>query len=238
MDLRPYPATIVFVRHAESVGNTLTREQRARTAMGSNYYQLTERGREQARLTGAWMRERFPSPDRIFRSYYARTRETAELLYPGTSIQEDPRLAEADRGIWHVRTEEQVRIEAPFELDRREFQGIYHYRPIGGENWPDIEIRLRIFRNMLRAHYSGKTVVVVGHGQWLLLWQKTVHRWTIDETVARYLRDDIVANASVLIYRGETDPDGRHRLVHDPATDYIVPWQSKLPEPTRPPELA
>lgn len=137
--MRPYPKLVVLVRHAESVGNTLSVAERARTPMGTNWYALTERGREQARITGEWLRAQYPSPRRIIRSYYQRTRETADLLYPDFPIREDERLAEASRGIWHVRTEDEIRREAPWEIDRKQFEGLYHYRPIGGENWPDVE---------------------------------------------------------------------------------------------------
>lgn len=229
MDPRPYPSTILFGRHAQSVGNTLTREERAQRPQGTNLYELTERGREQARITGEWLRERYPEPDAIIRSYYTRTRETADLLYPGRLITEDARLAEANRGIWHVRSEAQIAREAPWELDRRAFEGLYHYRPIGGENWPDVEARVRPFRHSLRWRFPGKTVVVVTHGQWLLVWQKLVHHWTIEDVIRRYQQEEVVANASVLIYHGDVEPKtGKYILRHDPATDYIVPWQGKI----------
>lgn len=195
--------------------------------MGTTYYELTERGREQARLTGEWLREQFPNPDRIFRSYYTRTKETAELIYPGRHIDEDERLAEANRGIWHVRTEDWIREHRPEEFDRRELDGYYHFRPTGGENWPDIEFRLRDFRRSMRRRFPGRTLVVVTHGQWLLLWQKRLHHWTIDETVERYKQGKVVENASVLIYRDRLI-DGHHQLVHNSETDYIIPWQGKL----------
>lgn len=229
MDFRPYPKTVAWVRHAQSVGNTLSREERARRPQGTNLYTLTERGREQARVTGLWLREHLPEPDTIIRSYYARTRETADLLYPGRHIMEDARLAEANRGIWHVRTEEQIAREAPWELDRRKFEGLYHYRPIGGENWPDIEARVRSFRNSLRWRFPGKTIIVVTHGQWLLVLQKLVHHWSIDEVIRRYETEEVGANASVLLYHGDFDTEtGKHVFRHDPATDYIVPWQVKI----------
>lgn len=144
-------------------------------------------------------------------------------------MREDARLAEANRGIWHVRSEEQIAREAPWEIDRRAFEGLYHYRPIGGENWPDMEARVRPFRHTLRWAYDGKTVVVVTHGQWLLVWQKLVHHWTIEEVIRRYEAEEVVADASVLRYHGDFDPEtNRHVLLHNPATDYIIPWQEKL----------
>lgn len=195
--------------------------------MGTNWYALTERGREQARITGKWLRAQYPSPRRIIRSYYQRTRETADLLYPDFPIREDERLAEASRGIWHVRTEDEIRREAPWEIDRKQFEGLYHYRPIGGENWPDVEGRVRAFRQSLRCRYPGETVVAVTHGHLIMLWQKLVHGWTIEETVARYERHEFARNAAVLLYHGETRGE-KHMLTHNPAEDYVVPWEGKI----------
>lgn len=234
MDLRPYPETIVIVRHAESQGNLMSRDERAKTALGTNFYRLTPRGRAQTEITGAWLREYFPKPTRILRSHYTRTAETAEVCYPGEAIKTDPRLAEANRGVWHVLTEDEIRAQMPWELTRRELEGLYHYRPIGGESVPDVERRVIDFRSYLHRCYGGKVVVVFTHGQWINLWFKRHYDWSEDEFVDRYMRDDVVANASVTIFRGCFRSGGQCVLLHDPATDYIVPWHGKLDEvPTR-----
>lgn len=225
----PYPETVVFVRHAQSKGNLLSPAERAALPVGTTSYDLTPFGERQADITGEYVRKHFPNPDRLIRSYYRRTRLTGERCYPGWDIREDERLAEANRGVYTVLGEDGVRVHMPWELERRERDGLYHYMPPGGENWPMIEARIRSFRRSLRMHYSGKTVVCFTHGFWLLLWQKRVHRWTIEETERRYREDEIVANASVLIYRGRWDDErGKHVLAHDPATDYVVPWEGKI----------
>lgn len=221
---------MVFVRHAESVGNIRTREEQRRFPVGTNMYELSPRGREQARLTGERVRELFPNPDRILRSYYARTNETAKFLYPDREIREDARLAERDRGMWTDAFEEEVQQLAPWEIRRRDAQGPYHYRPQGGENIPDVEMRVRDIRRSLKFNYSGKTVVIVGHSQWILLWQAIVHGWSMEETITRY--DDknaLVANASILVYRNAWDVKrDKFIMTHDPETDYEVPWEGKL----------
>lgn len=225
----PYPRTVVFVRHAQSRGNTLSLAERAALPVGTTAYELTALGERQADLTGEWLRARFPNPDRLIRSYYRRTRLTGERCYPGWDIREDERLAEANRGVYTVLGEEGVRANMPWEIERRERDGLYHYCPLGGENWPMIEARIRSFRRSLRTHYPEKTVVCFAHGFWLLLWQKRVHRWPIEEAERRYREDEIVANASVLIYHGRWNERlGKHVLEHDPATDYVVPWEGKI----------
>jgi len=226
----PYPNCVVFVRHAESVGNIRTREEQRSFPVGTNMYELSPRGREQARLTGERVRELFPNPDRILRSYYARTNETARFLYPDREIREDALLAERDRGMWTDAFEAEVQQHAPWEIRRRDAQGSYHYRPPGGENLPDVQMRVREFRRSLKFNYSEKTIVVVGHSQWILLWQAIVHGWSMEETTARYHdKAALVENASILVYRNAWD-EGRNKYImtHNPEADYEVPWKDKL----------
>lgn len=228
MDYRrvPYPNAVVFIRHAESEGNIRTRDEQRAFPIGTNRYNLSPRGREQALMTHKRVHELFPSPDRILRSYYARTNETAQIVFPDQLIREDALLAERDRGMWTNATDEQVRQHMPWEIERRMQQGLYHYRPPGGENLPDVERRVREFRRSLKFNYSGQTVAVVGHSQWILLWQKIVHGWSMDEAVARFEKEDWVANASILVYRNTwSDERDKYILTHDPETDYEVPWK-------------
>lgn len=229
----PYPKKVVFVRHAESEGNVLTRDEQRRFPVGTNRYNLSPHGREQAHITGEWMRKHFPNPDRVIYSYYARTNETARILYPNLSLREDALLAERDRGIWTNTSEAEVMKFLPSEIDRRDQQGSYHYRPIGGENLPDVERRVREFRRSIRSNYSGKTIVVVGHSQWILLWQKIVHGWSIEETMRRYEAQDWAENASVTIYHNAWQPlTDTYVLEHDHEYGYVVPWKENGKENT------
>lgn len=225
----PWPEVVVLVRHGESEGNLHAPEARVQLKCGTINYQLTDRGKRQVTLTGEWLREFLPNPGRIIRSYYGRVRETADLLYPDLRKREDPFLAERDRGEWTVLTRADLERVAPWELSRAERDGVYHYRPRGGESMTDVEGRVREFRRSLRLNYSGKRVVIVGHAHWIVMWQKLVHDFTISETIRRLNDDKIIENASALIYRDSVIPEtGEHKLVHDPQKDYVVPWMGQL----------
>lgn len=220
-----WPSRLILVRHAQSVGNLLGPDERAAKPIGSNLYDLTQLGKEQASSTGAWLREHYPNPDGFYTSYYERTRCTASSLYPDLDLYEDERLAEAQRGIWHTLTRKQVAAKMPWEIERREREGYYHYRPPGGENWPDVELRIRSFNRTIHRRYPGKTLVLVTHGHWILLWKKVIHHWTIDETVQAYKEGRIgkqIANASVTVYEGVEDGNGKNVLN---AASYTVPWK-------------
>lgn len=147
-----------------------------------------------------------------------------QLMYPEAKIYEDPRLAEAQRGIWHTMTHEQITKQFPGEIERKEREGLYHYRPWGGENWPDIELRIHSFLGTLSRDYEGKKVLLVIHGHWLLMLQRLIHHFSIEESLERY-KKGIFANTSVTIYQGK-NMNGKSRL--QLAEENTIPWEGKL----------
>lgn len=220
----PWPSLLVLVRHAESVGNTLTVDQRAAYEIPTHGYTLTERGRAQAGITGAYLRKKYGAFDVHYTSYYERARETMRIMCPDANVYEDARLAEADRGIYHSYTEAQIKEHFPLELARKRKDGLYHHRPMGGENWPDIERRIHGFLGTLNRDCGGRNVLIVVHGFWLILFQKLIHHFPIEEAVERY-RKQVVPNASVTHYEATHLTRGRLTLMHD---EPIVPWDGKL----------
>jgi broad specificity phosphatase PhoE len=219
-----WPALLVMVRHGESEGNIRSIEERAGYTVPTHGYPLTQRGKEQARVTGKYLNERFGMFDTYYVSYYTRAKETMNLLYPHAKVYEDPCLAEAQRGIWHTMTKEEVAKNFPGEIERKEREGLYHYRPIGGENWPDIELRIHSFLGTLARDYEDKKVLIVVHGHWLLLLQRLIHHFSIDEALEKY-RKGVFENTSVTVYHGENQK-GKSRLVK--IDENIVPWKDKL----------
>lgn len=219
-----WPKQLVLVRHAESLGNTMTVDERATFDQSSHAYGLTERGRAQARYTSVWLWERFSGFDARYVSYYPRAKETMDILCPGAKVYEDPRLAEAQRGMYHCLTRKQLEERYPDELARKDREGLYHYRPFGGENWPDIELRIHSFLGTLARDYDGKRVLMVVHGHWLILFQRLIHHFSIEEALHRY-HHVVVKNASVTVYRGAGPrwrPWRRDRLELE--TEHVVPW--------------
>lgn len=214
-----WPNRLVLVRHAESLGNTLPVDERAKCTVATHAYPLTETGRLQAELTGAYLRGRFGTFDVYYTSYYTRAKETMQIMYPDTRVYEDPRLAEAQRGIYHTMTKEQAQARFPEENLRKAREGLYHYRPLGGENWPDVELRIHSFLGTLNRDCEGQNVLIVVHGHWLLLMQRLIEHFTIEEAVRRY-KEHIVENASVTVYEG---PQRLNKI------DYVVPWHKLQP---------
>jgi probable phosphoglycerate mutase len=220
-----WPKLLVLVRHGESVGNVRTADERAEFPAATHELCLTERGCEQARATAEYLRREFPPFDVRYVSYYERAKQTMNILCPDERVYEDPRLTEAQRGIWHVMTHAQILEQYPFEVKRKEREGYYHYRPPGGENWADVELRIHSFLGTLSRDYEDKNVLMVVHAHWLILFQRLIHHFSIEEAVRRYSEAQ-VKNASVTAYRGERDEQGRSRLVLD--RENAAPWEGKF----------
>src|SRR5579883_1736965 len=152
-----HPAEIVFLRHAESLGNItemqidhglLTSYPSAITSVRDADVQLTERGIEQARVTGRYLAEEFGPFDYCYVSPWARTRQTMEHVldaYPPQQrermqrhLRFDERLREREMGVLNWLTREEIAERYPDQARRREIDGEYFYRPSGGESWADV----------------------------------------------------------------------------------------------------
>ncbi len=215
-----WPRLLVLVRHAESEGNVLTVDQRVEFDMAPHLYALTKQGKQQAAITGKWLRTNYGAFDVRYVSYYKRAAETMDIMCPGERVYEDPRLAEAQRGIWHTMTAAQIQERFPEESIRKSREGLYHYRPWGGENWPDVELRIHSFLGTLARDYEDQSVMIVVHGHWLILFRRLIEHFSIDEAVRAY-QNHVVDNASVSIFeRGYCN--GKSLLSF---SECVVPWK-------------
>lgn len=218
-----WPKQLILVRHAESEGNIRSADERAAFELATHAYDLTPCGIEQARMTGEYLKNRFGNFDIYYVSYYTRSKRTMQVMYPEAKVYEDPRLAEGQRGIWHTMTQEQIDTHFPGETARKKREGLYHYRPIGGENWPDIELRIHSFLGTLSRDYEDQKILMVVHGHWLVLFQRLIHHHSIQEAIEKY-KKGVFENTSVTIYEGKTI-NGKSRLVLK--EENIVPWQGR-----------
>lgn len=221
------PRLLVLVRHAESEGNLLPVDERASLEVATHAYPLTKRGVKQAGITGKYLRDCFGRFDAYYTSYYQRAQETMHIIAPDAKAIQDPRLAEAQRGIYHTMTKAQIEERYPEELLRKKREGLYHYRPFGGENWPDVELRIRSFLDTLKSEHDGQSVLAVIHGHWLLLFQRLVHSRTIEEALEGYRRG-VVENASVTEYCSGKNPGSPIALIL--RKENLIPWEGELPK--------
>lgn len=119
---------ITLIRHGESTGNTREKDP---NEVGDHKLELTEKGREQARLAGLQLKDEDIESSLVYTSPYLRTRQTTECAlgdrHNSTRVFEDPRLREVDHGYEDIEAQEEIRT----------IHGWFYYRFKGGESPTD-----------------------------------------------------------------------------------------------------
>ncbi|MBI4215109.1 MAG: phosphoglycerate mutase family protein [Parcubacteria group bacterium] len=203
-----YPSYIVLVRHAEAV----TDPKIPTWDLG-----LTERGKKQAKFIRQSLHCDFNS---YYCSTYRRSQETMKIMYPNVQPTVDSRLNEAHWGIWNDMTEDEIAQKYQEEIARKNKYGWYHYRAIGGENWPDVELRAHSFLQTLIN--NGHNSLVVGHGNWMIAFKKIVLQLSVAKVIEMH-DQQYYKNASVTVYHS-TEYHEELRL----EKENTIPWDGKV----------
>jgi probable phosphoglycerate mutase len=213
--MRPdWPLALILVRHGESSGNVardLAEEgglDRIDLEAGRDCdVPLSERGEEQARALGRWLREQ-PNgelPTAILTSPYLRARETAGLLGGEAGLGEvpvivDERLREREFGVLDRLTHRGIQREFPEQAQLRAALGKFYHRPPGGESWCDVILRLRSFVDSAVREHPGGRLLVVCHSVVVLCFRYLLEHLTEGQILA-IDRDSDIANCSITSYR-------------------------------------
>jgi len=224
------PKSIVFVRHAQSIGNTMTQDERAEHPTPNHAYPLTKLGEQQAEITGKYVRSRLIDgcPDLCFQSTFLRSQMTMDVILRemrelslSLPVFTDSRLDEKWDGIFHELSKRDIRESYHDQVKMKKRSGYYHYRAPGGENCPDVELRIRSF--LSDPMIAGKRVLILGHGRWGLLLYKILYGLSVEEFLK--LKNDGLKdgseNCSVIEYP-------RNRALFP--FKCTVPWKGQLPE--------
>lgn len=184
---------LYVMRHGESEANY------GKFHSGWTQVSLTERGREQARLTGKQMEQ--VHVDRIFCSDLLRAIQTAELIFPGQEYVLDARLRELGTGDASGRTWDECydRWGEEFRVTSK----LRDFTPYGGEN-SDMQVaRVAEFMESLSELSDDEQIAVVCHAGTIY----SILRYVLG---VDFGRDNVeVANASVSCF---TRKDGQWRL--------------------------
>ena len=169
------PIDLVLVRHGQSEQNLASLKARegdmslftdAFRATPQSQFRLSAKGREQARVTGEWLRKNdLGFFDRRYVSDYVRAKETGILLkldgprwYVETALRERE-WGELDGMSWAERDElmkQQVRQRS---------DDSFYWVPPNGESIAQLTVRLRTLFDSLHRECFDKRVVVVCHGE-------------------------------------------------------------------------
>jgi broad specificity phosphatase PhoE len=208
-----WPSTLYLIRHGQSERNVRKDKAKAegRETVWSEGIRdqdtpLTTLGNLQALSVGVELRKHHHlGIDTIFTSPYLRARQTTTKLCEGLGSYNTPeivveeRIRELEFGILDGLTPEGVRVKYPEEVARRKKEGKYYYRPPGGENRPDLNLRIHSFIDTLNRDFVGKTVAVSCHSVVVLAFRHLLERW--DEEHYLVVDKEDVKNASVTTYK-------------------------------------
>lgn len=173
------PVDLVLVRHGQSEGNAAKRLSEAGNDSAytdeflvrhSASFRLTDKGREQARQAGEFLRnEFFKDGQRFFDGYYTsdylRAMETAGLLgLPGAEWFRDPYLTERDWGELDIYPESQRRERFAEELRRRDIEPFF-WRPPNGESFLGLSRRVDRVLDTMHRTVSKEPKLFVCHGE-------------------------------------------------------------------------
>lgn len=201
---------------------SLARTLRKRHFLGYSDWEMpiTPRGELQARITGRKLRESETSPpDVIFVSPYVRTEQTFALmqeewpaLKESTAYREE-RIREKDIGLALLYNDWPLYVQAhPGQGELETLLGQYHYRPLNGENIPDVRLRNLSWISTLTREFPGKRVMAITHHLTILATRANFERLGQEEFLRLDHREKPV-NCGVTRYVGRPELGSQGHLV-------------------------
>lgn len=189
------PNSLWLVRHGQSMANLARHKAEAEKLLTIDFSEremdvpLSETGVEQSISVGRWFKFQKSKPSVIFTSPYYRTLETSRLIaenadFKNIEIIQDERLRERELGIFDRLTRLGAMQKFPEECEKRELLGKFYYRPLGGENWADVALRLRNFWRDVCVNFSNEKVLIVTHEVVIRVFRYLVEKMTEVEILA------------------------------------------------------
>lgn len=157
---------LYLIRHGESLGNV---DGNVYFHMKDSEIPLTAKGESQARAVGDRLASLVEDrPFRILHSPYLRAKNTATLIDSQFilhgkygQMHEDVLLYERGWGdLRHIVESEKFDSDSHFD---------FFYRPLGGESYADVYVRVVTFFNSLKADSSREDAIIVSHNDWIQL---------------------------------------------------------------------
>lgn len=180
-----WPDALWVVRHGE-----VRDDERPGLAGREVDVPLSGPGERQAAALGRWMgalRET-ERPSVLYCSPAVHAQQTAEiaLLEAGLDLPAgvDERLRERELGVLQGPGGRGVQEHFPQEAQRHAALGPFYYRPLGGEAWTDVVLRVRSVLEDVRRDCAGERVLLVAHQVVVLLVRYVVEAMTEDEVLA------------------------------------------------------
>ena len=221
------PASLVLVRHGESLGNVADASAREAEAdqldldVRDADVELSDNGREQADALGGWLADlaKDGRPTVVLASPFQRALDTARRVVARTGLEllVDERLRERDLGLFDGLTSRGIRARYAEEASRREKLGKFYYQPPCGESWADVVLRVRSLISDLRSGYGESRIWMFSHQAVIMSFRYVLEGLT-EQQLLEIDGSTRIGNASLTTYQRR---DGRLELAEF-ADDTIV----------------
>lgn len=145
---------LILVRHGQ------TEENVKKIIQGQKEGKLTEKGIEQARKAGNWLKNE--KIDIIYVSDLQRTIDTADEIikyHKNTQVIYEQRIREKGWGKFEGKTDEYLK-----KYIKENNLDYYNFKPGGGESYSEFRNRVIEFYDYLVNKYESDTVLLVSHG--------------------------------------------------------------------------
>ncbi len=232
------PVDIIAIRHGQSEGNVANRRSRGGDHSlftpefrdrHSRAFRLTDRGIDQAKIAGDWLRQHGITPfDRYLVSDYIRAKETAVgLAIPGAKWSVEYQLRERDTALMdNLSVAEKNRL---FEQEVRahEIDRFFSYPAGGGESFASFCLRIKtdVIAHLARD-YSSMKVGLVCHGHVMRALQMELLNLGHDDFIhldKSQAPKDKIHNCQIMWYT-RRDPETKQIV-----GDRLYAWRSLCP---------
>jgi broad specificity phosphatase PhoE len=179
---------LILVRHGQTEANILRRLQ------GQSDGPLNPLGRQEVEQLGLALKD--AQIDVIISSDLVRARDTATAIarHHNLSVNSTPLVREQNCGEWDGRPAEEF-----IAITKNLTVPISELRPPGGETLTEVRKRAIAFIKNVTEKYSGKTIVLSSHGDFLRMVISVLMNKSIAEADANYR----MGNASYSIFEQE-----------------------------------
>lgn len=221
--IQKWPDNLVLVRHGQSVYN----EERELVNRGvlktysSNVKEvrnadipLSAKGKKQAEKTGSFLKREYGNFDVIFVSPFKRAHDTARIIakhFPKTKFVVEERVREKEFGIADGLTPDEIRTLFPYEYERKQKEKKYYYRPIGGESYPDVNLRLWAFLTTIVREYPKANVLVVSHSAVMLGFRKLLEKIS-EQDLLKIDQENELKNCAIIGYKFDPSLEPKPKL--------------------------
>ena len=190
--------TYHLLRHGESLKN---KKNIAASWPEKFYSPLTRKGKEEAMRAAKSLKKK--KIDLIFSSDLLRAKQTAEIIGKELGIRPkfDKRLREAGVGIFNGKPLYEIGIFFSKKGDNlsplKHYLNRFRLSMPGGENYVQVEKRMKVFLKDIDRKYSGKNILIVGHQRPFTLLEKAVSGQSREAAVRKIIRKKEIKTGEV-----------------------------------------